>query len=330
VRLRIGTRRSRLALAQAEEVAGRLRAAGFEAELVPMLTSGDRGARADLSKAGLKGLFVAEIVRALQAGEVDLAVHSAKDLPSEDPAGVVVAAVPPRAPAFDVLVTRDGELPEGGTIGTSSLRRRALLRSTTSYREPRARFADLRGNVDTRLRKLAEGEVDGLVLAAAGLLRLGLWPGEPTALPPGGAADAEARLDASAHLEAEGRPHARPVPIVPAPGQGCLAVQARADDARAREAAALLDDAASRDALAAERAVVRALGGGCALPLGARAHREPDGRLFLAAIVATPDGDRVAAADARGGEPAAVAAQVVARLRARGADEILARARGEG
>ena len=322
--LRIGTRRSRLALAQAEEVRARLRERGIEAELVPMLTSGDRGARADLSKAGLKGLFVAEIVRALQAGEVDLAVHSAKDLPSEDPEGVVVAAVPPRAPAFDVLVTRDGELPEGGTIGTSSLRRRALLRSATPYREPRARFADLRGNVDTRLRKLADGEVDGLVLAAAGLLRLGLWPGGAAGVWPDGATDAEVRL------EAEGRPRARRVPIVPAPGQGCLAVQARADDARAREAAAALDDPASRDALAAERAVVRALGGGCALPLGANARREPDGRLFLEAIVATPEGDRTAAADARGEEPGAVAAEVVARLRERGAGEILAHARGEG
>lgn len=316
MRLRIGTRRSRLALAQAEEVAGRLRAAGFEAELIPMLTSGDRGARAELSRAGLKGLFVAEIVRALQEGRVDLAVHSAKDLPSEDPEGVVVAAVPPRAPAFDVLVTRDGELPEGGTIGTSSLRRRALLRGSTPYREPRARFAELRGNVDTRLRKLAEGEVDGLVLAAAGLLRLGLWPS--------GASGSEVRL------EVEGSFAAREVAIVPAPGQGCLAVQARADDARAREAAAALDDPASRDALEAERVVVRALGGGCALPLGAHASRGPDGRLSLAAIVATPEGDRTAAADARGDDPRAVAAEVVARLRERGAGEILARARGEG
>ncbi len=316
MRLRIGTRRSRLALAQAEEVAGRLRAAGFEAELVPMLTSGDRGARAELSRAGLKGLFVAEIVRALQEGRVDLAVHSAKDLPSEDPEGVVVAAVPPRAPAFDVLVTRDGELPEGGTIGTSSLRRRALLRGSTPYREPRARFAELRGNVDTRLRKLAGGEVDGLVLAAAGLLRLGLWPS--------GASGSEVRL------AVEGTPTAREVAIVPAPGQGCLAVQARADDARARGAAAAVDDPASRDALEAERAVVRALGGGCALPLGAHASRGPDGRLSLAAIVATPEGDRTAAADARGDDPGAVAAEVVARLRERGAEEILARARGEG
>ena len=316
MRLRIGTRRSRLALAQAEEVAARLRDAGVEAELVPMLTSGDRGADPSRSRAGLKGLFVAEIVRALQAGEVDLAVHSAKDLPSEDPEGVVLAAVPPRQVPFDFLVTRDEELPKGGVIGTTSLRRRALLRATSPYREPRARFVDLRGNVDTRLRRLAAGEVDGLVLAAAGLIRLGLWPSGPTG--------------SHVRLETEGRPHARQLPIVAAPGQGCLAVQARADDARAREAAAALGDPASRTALDAERAVMRALGGGCALPLGAHAHREPDGRLFLVAVVATPEGDRTAAADSRGQDPGAVAAEVVAALRARGADEILARARGEG
>jgi hydroxymethylbilane synthase len=167
MKLRIGTRRSKLALAQAEEIAYHLALLGVEAELVPMTTSGDRGAPADGVQGGVKGLFVAEIVRALQAGEIDLAVHSAKDLPADDPDGVVVAAVPERADPFDVLITRDGELTKGDVVGTSSLRRQAQLRRS----HPEVEVRDLRGNVDTRLAKLERGEVDGLVLAAAGLAR---------------------------------------------------------------------------------------------------------------------------------------------------------------
>ncbi len=170
--LRIGTRRSPLALAQAREVADLLGSRGVDTELVPLLTSGDRDARVAASPFGVKGLFVEEIVRALEAGEVDLAVHSAKDLPAEDPEGVVVAAVPERADPFDVLVTRDGALGDGSVVGTSSLRRRAQL---LAWR-PGLAVRDIRGNVDTRLRKLSDGDVDALVLAAAGLGRLGLAP----------------------------------------------------------------------------------------------------------------------------------------------------------
>jgi hydroxymethylbilane synthase len=171
--VRIGTRRSKLALAQAEEVAARLRSAGVDVELVPMSTSGDRGsAPGPGSAAGVKGLFVDDIVEALRAGRIDVAVHSAKDLPAEDPSGVGIAAVPERADPFDVLVTRDGELPTHAVVGTVSLRRRAqLLRA-----RPGVRVRELRGNVDTRLAKLEAGEVDGLILAAAGLARLGLTP----------------------------------------------------------------------------------------------------------------------------------------------------------
>ena len=195
MRLRIGTRRSRLALAQAEEVARRLSDQGVDAVLVPMVTSGDRGAPGSASPAGVKGLFVAEIVRALQEGQVDLAVHSAKDLPSEDPQGVIIGAVPERADPLDVMVSREDALPEGALVGTSSLRRRAQLARS----RPDVRVRDLRGNVDTRLGKLERGEVDGLVLAAAGLARLGVVP-----------------------------EHATPIPLedmVPAPGQGALALQ---------------------------------------------------------------------------------------------------------
>jgi hydroxymethylbilane synthase len=293
VKLRIGTRRSRLALAQAGEVAETLRRTGVEAELVPMTTSGDRGADPASDPAGLKGLFVAEIVRALRDGAVDLAVHSAKDLPAEDHDDLVIAAVPSRASALDVLITREGELAAGATVGTSSVRRQAQV-----FRwRPDVLLKDLRGNVDTRLRKLAEGEVDGLVLAAAGLLRLGVVP-----------------------------EHAAPMSLaemVPAPGQGCLAVQARADDRPTREALAPLDDPPSREALVAERALMRAFGGGCALPLGAFAERVGQ-RVRMVAIVLTPDGGRYARTQVEAESPEEVAELARLDLAAGGADEILA------
>jgi len=296
VKLRIGTRRSRLALAQAEEVASGLRRDGHEVELVPITTSGDRGADASTDASGLKGLFVAEIVRALQGGEVDLAVHSAKDLPAEDDAGLVIAAVPERASALDVLVTRGGELEPGGRVGTSSVRRQAQV-----FRwRPDALLKDVRGNVDTRLRRLADGEVEALVLAAAGLLRLGVVP-----------------------------EHVAPMSLaemVPAPGQGCLAVQARADDAPTREAAAAVDHAPSRDALTAERTLMRALGGGCALPLGAFSERAATG-MRMVAIVLTPDGGRHARTEVEARSPEEVAELARRDLVAGGAEEILSAVR---
>jgi hydroxymethylbilane synthase len=295
VKLRIGTRRSQLALAQATEVADRLRATGVEAELVPIVTSGDRSVTVT-GPAGLKGMFVAEIVRALGEREIDLAVHSAKDLPAEDDEGLVLAAVPQRASPLDVLVTRGGELPPGGIVGTSSLRRQAQILRV----RPDVHLRDLRGNVDTRLRKLADGEVDAVVLAAAGLLRLGIAP-----------------------------EHAAPMSIaemLPAPGQGCLALQARRDEAATLEALAALDHAESHAALAAERSLMRRLGGGCALPLGAFADVE-DGRIRMAAAVFTPDGAREARTAVVGETPEDVAHQAEVDLRAGGAEEILATVR---
>ena len=298
--LRIGTRRSRLALAQAKEVASRLSAEGVETELVPIVTSGDRGVSSASSPAGLKGLFVAEIVTALQRGEVDLAVHSAKDLPSEDPEGIVVAAVPERADPFDVMVTRGQEpLEIGAVVGTSSLRRRAQLLRLN----PGLKVAPLRGNVDTRLRKLEHGEVDALVLAAAGLHRLGVSP-----------------------------PAARPLPLdemVPAPGQGALAVQARADDGRTREMIRRLDHHRSRVAFEAERALVARLGGGCALPLGAYAEEREAG-VRLLAVVVRPDGSDLLWAQAEAPTPDQVAEEVAGTLLAEGAAEILASVRTVG
>ena len=293
MKLRIGTRRSRLALAQAEEVAAALRRDGHEVELVPMTTSGDRGAEPSTDTAGLKGLFVAEIVRALQAGEVDLAVHSAKDLPAKDEDGLIIAAVPERVSALDVLVTREGELVPGARVGTSSVRRQAQL-----FRwRPDVLLKDLRGNVDTRLRRLADGEVEALVLAAAGLLRLGVVP-----------------------------EHAEPMSLtemVPAPGQGCLAVQAREDDAATVAALTALDHGPSHDALTAERTLMRALGGGCALPLGAFSERTAQ-RMRMVAIVLTPDGGRTARAEVEATTPEEVAELARLDLVAGGAQEILA------
>jgi len=297
VKLRIGTRRSQLALAQAEEVRERLAGIGVDSELVPMVTSGDRGAPFDTSPSGLKGLFVAEIVRALRDGDVDLAVHSAKDLPSEDEAGLTIAAVPERVSPLDVLVTREGELPRGSAVGTSSLRRRAQL---LRWR-PDVVVEDLRGNVDTRLRKLEEGAVDAVVLAAAGLLRLGILP-----------------------------PHAAPMSaaeMVPAPGQGCLALQARAGDESVLEAVRPLDHRESRAALEAERSVMARLGGGCALPLGAFATVEGN-RIRLVAVVASPDGARVVRVEVESATPSEAAERAAAELLEGGAGEILAAVRG--
>jgi hydroxymethylbilane synthase len=295
VKLRIGTRRSRLALAQAREVAERLAALGVESAVVPMLTSGDRGMSPEGRPAGVKGLFVAEIVRALQDAEVDLAVHSAKDLPSRDPDGVVVGAVPDRAAPFDVLITREESLPHGGLVGTSSVRRRAqLLRS-----HPDLRITELRGNVDTRLMKLDEGAVDALVLAAAGLARLGVKP-----------------------------PNALPLPVeemVPAPGQGALAVQARADDESTLEVVRRIEHGRSRMAFDAERGLVARLGGDCSLPLGAYAEEREEG-VRLLAVVVRPDGRDLVWAQAEAASPLDVAGEVAETLLAGGAGEILAEA----
>jgi hydroxymethylbilane synthase len=292
VKLRIGTRRSALALAQAQETATALEANGVQTELVEIVTQGDRGAPADASPAGLKGLWVTEIVRALLDGKIDLAVHSAKDLPAEDDEGVVIAAVPVRASPLDVLITRDGELRAGQVVGTSSLRRQAQV-----FRwRPDVMLKDLRGNVDTRLRKLEGGEVDALILAAAGLLRLGIVP-----------------------------EHAAPMSIaemVPAPGQGCLALQSRADDEQTLNALGRLDHLESRLALEAERSLMARLGGGCALPLGA--YAESDGpRIRMNAVVLSPDGGRIARASVDAETPAEAARLAALDLTAGGADDIL-------
>jgi hydroxymethylbilane synthase len=295
--LRLGTRRSKLALAQAEEVRRLLAVHGVGVEVVPMSTSGDEGASVADSPQGLKGLWIDTILDALESGEIDVAVHSAKDLPADDEEGFAIAAVPRRADPWDVLVTREsGALPEGAAIGTSALRRRAQLLAGF----PGVTVRDLRGNVDTRLRKLAEGEVDAAVLAAAGLARLGATPANATPLPL--------------------------AVMVPAPGQGCLALQCRTEDEATRDLLGPLDDAVSHAALDAERSVMWRLGGGCALPLGA--YAEPiDGGLKLTAVIAVPDGSEILRVERSAESPEGVAGLVAKDLIDGGAERILDQAR---
>jgi hydroxymethylbilane synthase len=299
-RVRIGTRGSQLALRQAEEVAAGLRRAWprLEVELVPIRTSGDRLATARLADVGGKGLFVQEIDEALREGRVDLAVHSLKDLPAERPKGLVLAAFPGREDPRDVLVAatamRVGSLPRGARVGTSSLRRSVQLLA----RRPDLDAVPIRGNVDTRLRKLRHGEYEALVLAAAGLRRLGLL--DATATP----------LD--------------PEEMLPAAGQGTLGVEAREDDAEILELAEALTDAETRTATLAERAFLEAVGGTCTTPLAAYARRTAAG-LRLDAFVATPDGARVLR-DGDVGDPDAPQAlgrRLAARLLAAGAVDII-------
>ncbi len=295
--LRIATRRSALALAQAELVRAMLAAEDIDAILVPMTTSGDEGADPIASPTGLKGLWIDTILAALRAGEVDLAVHSAKDLPAEDEDDVVIGAVPERADPRDVLLVREqGEwLRPGIRVGTSSLRRRAQILAA----QPEAAVVELRGNVDTRLRKLEEGQVDAAVLAAAGLARLGVEPA-----------------------------HATPMGVdvmLPAPGQGALGVQCRADARDVRAVLALLDHRPSRTALVAERALTRALGGGCALPLGALAVARGD-TVRLAARVLSADGTRSLDAAAQTADPKRAARMVARQLLDAGAGELLEQA----
>ena len=295
--LRIGTRRSRLALAQAEEIAGLLAVTGVRTEIVPMTTSGDEGAPVPNAPQGLKGLWIDTILDALETGSIHLAVHSAKDLPAEDDDGFVIAAVPLRADPFDVLVLREPtSLGSVSRVGTSSVRRAAQLLA----RDPRLHIVELRGNVETRLRKVQEGEVDAAVLAAAGLVRLGI---EPAYIQ---------RLDLDV--------------MIPAPGQGCLAVQCLGDEPEIIAALAAIDHAPSHRALDAERSLMWRLGGGCALPLGAYAMTGEDG-VSLVASVSLADGSRTLRSDGLGADPETVAGIVAADLIERGAEQILAQVR---
>ena len=271
--LTIGTRRSALARAQSGQVAEALSAlTGRPVELVEIVTEGDRS-DAPLTSFGGTGVFVSALRDALLEGRIDLAVHSLKDLPTAPAEGLVLAAVPQRQDPRDCLVARDnltvGELPAGSTVGTGSPRRAAQLRALGMGLD----VVPVRGNVDTRLRLVSEGTVDAVVLARAGLLRLGR------------ADEATEVLD--------------PTQMLPAPGQGALAVECRADRADLLDALAPLDDAATRAAVTAERSVLAALEAGCSAPVGALADVAEDGfsepELYLRAVVAAVDGSSSAA-----------------------------------
>ena len=296
-RLVIGSRGSRLALWQAEWVKGELGRHGYQAELEIIKTTGDRITDVPLAQVGTKGLFTKEIEEALLAGRVDLAVHSLKDLPTELPAGLRLGAVPRREDPRDVLVSRDGrrlgELPAGTRVGTSSLRRAAQLRHSRSN----LKVEPVRGNLDTRLRKLEEGQFAALMLAAAGLRRLG-W---------------EARI--TEYLE--------PEVMCPAIGQGALGIEARADDAVTLDALARLDDRAARLETTAERALLAGLGGGCQVPFGGFARLQPDGRLLLRGVVASPDGSRLFRAAGESNNPEELGARLAQQLLRDGAAQVL-------
>jgi len=321
--LRLGTRGSQLALWQANAVAARLQeVAGVSCRLITIKTSGDRLQEAPLSEVGGKRLFVKEIEDALLRNEIDLAVHSSKDMPAMLPEGLTIAAVLAREDPLDAIVLSTRVAPPnvasgfsrtvdpmsfndaiamlGGSpsIGTSSVRRIAQL--TRLF--PGARFTPIRGNLDTRLRKLDGGEYDAIVLAAAGLRRLGM------------ASRISARVPSSACL--------------PAPGQGIVAIEVRKGDARTITAVRQIDDRESHAALDAERAVVEALGGGCQTPIGALASTISFDELELAAVVVSLDGRRAVSSMGHGkpADAAAIGASVGAQLLTDGAGEILAEA----
>ncbi len=302
--LRVGTRGSPLARAQTETVCAALRARWPDQPLavVPITTQGDVIADRPLAAIGGNGVFVTAIEEALGAGRIDLAVHSAKDLPSTLPGGMRLAAILARADARDVLVSRTGPLtalPPGARVGTGSPRRACQLRAL----RPDLVIADIRGNVDTRLRKLAAGEYDAVVLAGAGLVRLGRTDVITEWLPP--------------------------TLMVPAPGQGALAVEVRADDAGTAALLAPLDDAATRAAVTAERGFLAALHAGCASAVAAHAVLV-DGRLSLRGLIGAPDGRRVQ--DVAGGPPgeaATIGVTLAMRLLAQGGGALLADGRGD-
>ncbi|MCH2114442.1 MAG: hydroxymethylbilane synthase [Pirellulales bacterium] len=296
--LRIGTRASQLAQWQAHWVAQRLGQQGIGAELVEISTTGDRQQSDPIAELGQPGVFTKEIQAAVLDGRVDVAVHSLKDLPTETTAGLTLAAVPSRAVASDALVTRLAStlagLPRGARVGTGSVRRHAQLQHLRADLQ----IVPIRGNVDTRLRKLDEGEYDALILAAAGLMRLGL----------------DDRI--TELLE--------PPRMLPAAGQGALGIECRDQDATVRESLAQLDDDSSRQTTASERAMLARLHGGCSAPVGAWGRLEC-GRLVLDGLVANPAGTQVLRASATGSLAAAISVgqEVAEQLLSQGAAEII-------
>jgi hydroxymethylbilane synthase len=302
-RLRIGSRGSQLALWQANHIAALLRERGHEVELEIIKTTGDKILDVALAKVGTKGMFTKEIEEALADKRVDLAVHSLKDLPTELSAEFEIAAITKRENSRDVLCSVKFDsiehLPQAARVGTSSLRRQAQLMAL----RPDLQIHPLRGNVDTRLRKLAEGEYDAIILAAAGLYRLG-------------------KTDLVRQV----------IPqeiMCPAAGQGALGIEVRRGDENTRQHLAFLDDPHARASTTCERALLNKLGGGCQVPIGAAAEVR-GGRVHLDAIVAHPDGSRILRESRDGNEPEALGSEVGEILLRRGGDLILEEVYGRG
>ncbi len=303
--LRIATRKSQLALWQAEHVAALLREAhpGLQIELVPLLTQGDRIQDRSLAAIGGKGLFIKELEVAIEDLRADIAVHSMKDVPADLPHGLTIGAVLKRADPRDALATTSGiarleDLPRGAIVGTSSLRRQAQLYAL----RPDLSIQSLRGNVDTRIRKLDAGGMDAIVLACAGLVRLGL----------------ESRI--TARLD--------PKVCLPAVTQGVIGIECRGNDVRTAGLLQALEDAATRKVMDAERAFAARLGGSCQSPIAAYAELDAD-RITLRGLVAEPDGSRVLRDTESGsaGNPAALGRQLAERMLAAGAGPLLERLR---
>lgn len=300
--LRLGSRGSQLALWQANHIATLLREQGHITSIEIIRTTGDKVLDVALAKVGTKGMFTKEIEEALLDCTIDLAVHSLKDLPTELSPEFAIAAIPKREDPRDLfLSSRYGslhDLPRGARVGTSSLRRQAQLLAIRNDLE----IVPLRGNVDTRLRKLESGEFQAIILAAAGVRRLG--------------------------LSASVRQELAPEEMCPAAGQGALAVEARSDDEAALAALRFLDHAPSRKAVACERALLSELGGGCQVPIGALAEPHQD-RLMLRAVVADPGGGEIIREQRAGSHPEQLGREVAQTLLRRGAHEILDRVYGK-
>jgi hydroxymethylbilane synthase len=294
----LGTRGSRLALWQANHVAGLLRQRWPEMQihLREFVTTGDRKLDQPLPEIGGKGLFTEELETALRGGEIDLVVHSLKDLPVEDAPGLTVAAIPEREDPRDVLIAAQAltlqSLPVGARVGTSSLRRSAQLLAA----RPDLNLLPVRGNVDTRIRKMLEGQYDAILLAAAGVTRLGL----------------------TAHIR-------QTLPfdlMLPAPGQGALAIQCRAGDDLTRRLLAVIDHLPSRQEVTAERAFLSGMGGGCSAPIAALGQVRSDG-LHLQGLAAAADGTRIVRVSAVGADPYALGAELARQALQAGAGDLL-------
>ncbi len=294
--LRIGSRGSQLALWQANHIAARLRERGHGVAIEIIRTTGDKITDVALAQVGAKGMFTKEIEEALAENRVDLAVHSLKDLPTENAPGFAIAAITERQDPRDAFCSRRYEsidrLPPGARVGTSSMRRHAQLKAL----RPDLEIHPLRGNVDTRLRKLEAGEYDAVILATAGLHRLGL-------------------IDLIRQIIPAGL-------MCPAAGQGALGIEIRAGDPLTAQHLEFLDDPAARATTTCERALLTKLGGGCQVPIGALAEMQ-DGTLHLDAIVARPDGTRILRESGDGEDPVRLGETVGQVLLEHGADEIL-------